>query len=196
MHTFTAKAGWALAAVLGLTVVAVWTGVINAGSLDPPGPLGPTMKSLDDVPPSWHRTLSAAGGCSSERFACVLGNTAVLDRETGLVWERVPSTNTIDWDTALQACHSATRGGRMGWRLPTISELTTLSDTLQVSTGLPPGHPFTIGTEDYFWSSTPDTASTTRAFKFDFNAFYLSADVKSQAYRVWCVRAPAGPDMQ
>lgn len=195
MHTFAAKAGWALAALLGLTLIAAWAGVISAGSLDPPGPLGSTMKSLDDVPPSWHRTLSATGGCSSERFSCVLGGTAVLDRETGLVWERVPNTNTDVWENSLIACQNNYHGGRMGWRLPTISELMTLSDTSEPVTGLPSGHPFTVGSEDYFWSSTPDTTSSTYAMKFDFNVFLASAEQKSQTFRAWCVRAPAGPDV-
>jgi hypothetical protein len=43
-------------------------------------------------PPSWAATLPAA-----ERFQLVLGGAAVLDRETGLVWDRSPDTTTRIW---------------------------------------------------------------------------------------------------
>jgi hypothetical protein len=197
MRSVTTSAGWALAALLGVALLATWAGVIQAGPLDPPGPVGPTMKSLDDLAPSWHRTLSAAGGCSSQRFACVLGGDGVLDRETGLVWERVPDGNTMSWDSAVRACQWAYHGGRLGWRLPTASELMTLGDTAEVSSGLPSGHPFTVGTNDAFWTSTQDAASpSTRAIKYDFDIFLTSDELKGSGYRAWCVRAPAGPDLQ
>ena len=85
------RAGWLVAGVLALFVVAAMTGVVSGGPLDPPGAPAPTQKTLDEIPGSWSRALSATGGCTSERFQCVLGDVAVLDRETGLVWERVPS---------------------------------------------------------------------------------------------------------
>ncbi len=198
MHTFAAKAGWALAALLGLTLVAAWAGVINAGTLDPPGPLGPTMKSLDDIPGSWHRAIPVPGGadpCDNDRFLCVLNDEAVLDRETGLVWERVPETDSSDWDSAIRACQGNYHGGRMGWRLPTVSELMTLSDTTQPA-GLPTGHPFTVGPGDIFWSSTRNTASAGRVMRFDFDFFLATDEIVGNAYRYWCVRAPAGPDIQ
>jgi len=195
MRTFTTKAGWVIASLLGLTLIAVWAGVIQAGPLDPPGAPSPSMKSLDDLPPSWHRTLPSSGGCTSERFACVLGGEAVLDRETGLVWERTPQTSTVDWDSAVRQCQQAYHGGRMGWRLPTAAELMTLADTTSVVTGLPPGHPFTLGAVDDFWTANENTASpTTRGTRFRFSAFLTFDDLKSSAYRAWCVRGAGGID--
>jgi hypothetical protein len=196
MHTFATKAGWALAMFLGLTLIAMWAGVISAGSLDPTDPPGSTMKSLDDVPPSWHRTLSSTGGCASERFDCVLDGNAVLDRETGLVWEKVPDTNTMAWDSAITACQNRYYAGRMGWRLPTVSELMTLNDTTQGETGLPDDHPFTVGDFDAFWTSTEDPVSTGRAIRFDFDVFLTSSELVDTAQLAWCVRAPSGPDVQ
>jgi len=197
MRTFTTKAGWAIAGLLGLTLVAIWAGVIQAGPLDPPAAPAPTMKSLDDLPPSWHRTLSSAGGCASQRFTCVFGGTAVLDRETGLVWELAPDMGSMSWDSAIRTCQWAYHGGRLGWRLPTASELMTLGDTSQPDTGLPAGHPFNVGTDDAFWTSTEDAASPTgRAIKYDFNVFLTSDELKTSGYRAWCVRGPAGLDKQ
>ena len=45
------KAGWAVAAALGLLVVAALSGVIDAGPLDPPGAPAPTQKTLQEVEP-------------------------------------------------------------------------------------------------------------------------------------------------
>src|SRR2546425_8806330 len=45
------------------------------------------------LPPTWDKTLPAnnpGGACpaTSSRFTCVMGNAAVRDNETGLVWEQ------------------------------------------------------------------------------------------------------------
>src|SRR5262245_66120666 len=70
--------------------------------------------------PSWDQTLP-----SNTRFIVLsnMASAAVLDRETGLVWERSPSTSTGDWGSALFHCINLNTGGRMGWRLPTVQEL-------------------------------------------------------------------------
>jgi quinol-cytochrome oxidoreductase complex cytochrome b subunit len=57
--------------------------LIGAGDMEPSGVPGPTMKTLDEIPPSWHQILPA-----SERFEVVMGGGAVLDKETGLVWAK------------------------------------------------------------------------------------------------------------
>ena len=90
--------------------------------------------------PSWDQTMAP-----NVRFI-VLANMkqeAVLDRETGLVWERSPISTTFKpWYSAVHHCIFATTGSRMGWRLPTIHELHSLVD---LTTGnLPLGHPFSL----------------------------------------------------
>jgi hypothetical protein len=88
--------------------------------------------------PSWDQTLPA-----STRFI-VLSNfnsDAVLDRETGLVWERALGSSSGDGPSV--TCARTKAGGRAGWRAPTISELGTLFDPLATSVPpLPTGHPF------------------------------------------------------
>src|SRR5437016_8649313 len=75
--------------------------------------------------PSWDQTLP-----SSTRFIVLsnLNSVAVLDRETGLVWEQSPSTSTLSWDGAQNHCNTLRAGGRLGWRLPTLQELASLVD--------------------------------------------------------------------
>lgn len=75
--------------------------------------------------PSWHQILPAA-----ERFVLVMNNNeAVLDKETGLVWEKSPSTSTHFWNSAIYLCASLDVGGRKGWHLPTVEQLASLVDT-------------------------------------------------------------------
>lgn len=47
-----------------------------------------TMKTLDQIPPTWSHTMPAA-----QRFEVVFDGEAVLDKETGLVWEQSPTVD-------------------------------------------------------------------------------------------------------
>ena len=89
--------------------------------------------------PSWDQTLP-----SNTRFIVLLNmnSEAVLDRETGLVWEKSPSQTTRNWNDSIEHCSVRNTGGRMGWRLPTMPELFSLVDPSQSSPALPVGHPF------------------------------------------------------
>ena len=75
--------------------------------------------------PSWDQTLPSA-----TRFIVLsnFGGQAVLDRETGLVWERSPDTTELNWILASSSCNKRAIGGRKGWRLPGIQELASLID--------------------------------------------------------------------
>ena len=101
MERLKSRLGWALAGALGIVLVLSLGRVIQAGPLDPPGPVASTMRTIDELVPSWGKTLTATGGCNSQRFTCAMGNAAVLDHETGVVWQRVPA--------AVPACSSLPR---------------------------------------------------------------------------------------
>ncbi len=92
--------------------------------------------------PSWDQTLPAA-----TRFIILsnFNSAAVLDRNTGLVWEKSPDATTTTWDSARFFCLNRTTGGQKGWRLPSVHELASLIDPSVAPPGptLPPGHPFT-----------------------------------------------------
>ena len=98
--------------------------------------------------PSWDQTLSA-----SMRFIVLsnFGSAAVLDRETGLVWEQSPAVQVTAWQDAVDHCITLDVGGRRGWRLPTIQELASLLSSSGAP--LPAGHPFNLFAA-YFWSAT------------------------------------------
>ena len=104
---------------------------------------------------------------SEGRFVLVLDDEAVLDRETGLVWQRATINTEYDWNSAQTYCYRAYIGGRFGWRLPTIEELTTLFDP-SVPQMLPEGHLFIDTKSSIYWSSTTFAGDTTRAWVVDF----------------------------
>jgi hypothetical protein len=147
--------------------------------------------------PSWDQQLPAA------TRSVVLSNwdsKAVLDRETGLVWERSPSTEE-SWALATQTCYHSRVGGRMGWRLPTLSELGSLFDpaafAAHVSPPLPVGHPFTgLPSRGTFWSGTPATSSGVHQVAGWFvdppsgtvGTSFGALDDEQQRSGVWCVR--------
>jgi hypothetical protein len=148
------------------------------------------------APPSWDQTLPA-----STRFI-VLSNfnsQAVLDRETGLVWEKSPSTATYSWGTASVICVELALGGRAGWRLPTIQELLSLLDRSVPFPGptLPSGHPFTVQSSGY-WSATTFANDAGSAWFVNVGNGFVGVSDKLQGilFRAWCVRGGHGVDAQ
>jgi hypothetical protein len=140
--------------------------------------------------PSWDQTLPA-----STRFI-VLSNfngEAVLDRETGLVWERSPSTIQRNWLNAQDSCPSREVGGRLGWRLPTVQELASLADRTQSDPTLPAGHPFDVQSS-FYWSATPSAAHSGDAWVVYFGDGDVFTSSPANTLYVWCVRGgPAAP---
>lgn len=179
--------GWALGGALLLGFILVLARGATAGPLDPPGPVGSTMRTLDELLPAWNKNLPATGGCDSQRFDCVLaGDVAVLDHETGIVWERVPDSTTRDWDAAYQFCAGRTIGGRQGWRLPSLSEQQSLLD----GASLPSEHPFTLPTVPTFWTTTPGGVAPDEIFVVLMSNGTTGTNVVTNTLKAWCVRGP------
>lgn len=122
------------------------------------------------------------------RFQLTLGDRAVLDRETRLLWERAPVVSGVQYPDAAAMCATLTIGGVTGWRLPTLPEIRTLLD-LGVTSGvkLPPGHPFVgIAPADY-WTTTPhssDMKTLDLQSGSDGHMSQMGGHLQS-----WCVRA-------
>ena len=133
-------------------------------------------------------------------------HAAVLDRETGLVWERTPSVSLVRWPDAvgnlnplLTGCYSLGIGGRRGWRLPKVEELSTLINDSQIAGfKLPAGHPFLNIQSGFYWTVTSDAepgrvASNAWGLNFADGGLHLFDKNIGSAFR-WCVRAPGGFD--
>ena len=145
--------------------------------------------------PSWDQKLQCDTQATCPRFIVLANwnNDAVLDRETGLVWERSPSSQAFTWNfDAVFHCNDLRTGNRAGWRLPTIQELASLFDVTLFS--LPAGHPFNnIQPGTYFASAT--------ILRFD-PGFVWGVNVNNgtpavgnrttDSVAVWCVRGGQG----
>ena len=136
---------------------------------------------------AWSQTLPAAN-----RFSLALNKAAVMDKETGLVWEQSPDTGRRDWLGAQNFCNTKTVGGRQGWRLPTAQELASLVDPTQFSPALPSGHPFSNMQSSHYWSATTDARDTPIAWDMFFNTGGVGVDDRASAIHVWCVRGRQG----
>jgi hypothetical protein len=165
---------------------------------------------------SWSRKIPNA----RERFEVLhqFNDEAVLDRETQLVWERAPRDPFPGFrGTFAQAvadCYARLAGGRMGWRLPTVEELTSLlvetptrnPDVIRAA--LPQGHPF-IGIrsgnrfESAYWSITagfftPSAGGPSFGGRFTVavnepEVSTVALDTNLEAVNSnWCVRGPGG----
>ncbi|HUK35093.1 MAG TPA: DUF1566 domain-containing protein [Vicinamibacterales bacterium] len=152
--------------------------------------------------PSFDQKLQCDTTASCPRFVVLSNwsNEAVLDRETGLVWQQNPSSQSMTWGIAMQgflseSCLLAHDGGRRGWRMPTIEELQTLGDGTGGLGLLPAGHPFGANAVAQFWSATSSQLVSGDALVWTFGfpsiGTTFGADAKTNSHSVWCVRSPA-----
>jgi len=144
---------------------------------------------VEDLPPTWSKKYGDAG-----RFEVLssFNNEAVLDRETGLVWERSPHTGKYDWYNAQDRCNAREIANRKGFRLPASHELASLVDLGYSNPSLTDGHPFQNVQSDTYWSATdrpPDSPvfpNWGRAVEFYYGLSQSAA--KDGHFPVWCVR--------
>lgn len=137
--------------------------------------------------PVWEQTLPSA-----VRFIVLsnFGGAAVLDRNTGLVWEKSPQTVAVTWNGARFTCINKNVGGQKGWRLPSIPELASLLDPSVTAPGptLPSGHPFTGVQPAGYWSATTSAEDPSEAWFVYFRMGFVDSDSKTFSGQVWCVR--------
>ncbi len=143
---------------------------------------------------SW--SVKIDDGAQRFQVLATFNNEAVLDKETQLVWEREPNRDLLKWQDALNHCQNAVVGGRLGWRLPSISEITSLADgsVTENENHVPiPAfsvhHPFILKFPTGFWSV--DKSGPKSAWIFDANnggMVYLQT-LKNDRVIAWCVRS-------
>ncbi len=149
--------------------------------------------------PSWDQKLACGTAATCPRFT-VLSNwndEAVLDRETGLVWQRTPTVSDQRlWLDVELYCLTVATGGRFGWRLPSVAEMGSLLRPAgtRYSIELPPGNPF-LGVSGSFWTSTTYSADATQAYQVSFppGPGYVGTihnSSKDSLAGYWCVRGP------
>lgn len=152
---------------------------------------GGSSGGLTAVPP-WDQNLPGA-----ERFVVVMTGTvahsaAVLDKETGLVWIQTPTPILYTWDEALVRCAREVAGDRLGWRLPSLHELSSLvnTDNPQGGIALPSGHPFNNILPTRYWTATTYSGDSNQAWTVNLVGGPIGPSNKTgpTKYAAWCVR--------
>ena len=145
----------------------------------------------------WDQALPAA-----KRFVVLaaFNNEAVLDKNTGLVWERAPSEFGLDWFSAKDLCLNKNVGGTVGWRLPSVAELSSVRDPA-LSAPFVPASAFTNVLKNTYWSATETvwvTGSSDHAwlvyFGDEVDLTRVGHGPKDIQHGVWCVRGGMNAD--
>lgn len=148
---------------------------------------------IGDIIQKWQETHPSAN-----RFVILstFQNEAVLDRETGLVWEKSPSGITVTWNQARTICPQRIVGGQKGWRLPSPIEMRSLVGPAVDAPGpnIPPGHPFLNIQSSSYWTVVPDANQPYYARYVDAFLGNVMSFIKIYTFPVWCVRGPLEAD--
>jgi hypothetical protein len=119
-------------------------------------------------------------------------NDAVLDKETGLIWELAPDSARVTWNEARAACVRRVIGGQKGWRLPSPAEMRSLVGPAIDAPGpnIPPGHPFLNIVQTSYWTVVPEANQPSYARYLDAFLGNVLSMTRLYTFPVWCVRGP------
>ena len=144
---------------------------------------------IADVIQNWQTAHSA-----TNRFLTLpdFHNEAVLDKETGLIWEISPQPMAVTWNEARVTCVTRSTGGQKGWRLPAPAEMRSLVGPAVDSPipNIPPGHPFLNIQPTSYWTVVPEANEPSYAKYVDAFLGNVLSFIKIYTYPAWCVRGP------
>lgn len=128
--------------------------------------------------------------CTAQSFSA--SSNVVVDNNTGLTWEKSPSTDTYTWDNRDIHCNelnNSNYGGKSNWRVPNPLELLTIVNN---STSNPAtnsnfnGMPTSDST--YLWTNNEYKGGTSNAYYFSPSyGWYWYDGTKTNTYKVLCV---------
>jgi len=119
----------------------------------------------------------------------------VTDRLTHLCWTRLAdlAPGPVSWKDAFTVVKKLNTTGfasLSGWRIPTIREFESLTESQKHSPALPTGHPFT-NTREAYWSSTNSGYEANWAMCHYLDKGAIGVGYKrDKGFHVWAVRAP------
>lgn len=85
------------------------------------------------------------------------GDGTVTDLNTGLMWQKATSSSTMVWANAGSYCSGQGLNGYGDWRLPSITELLTIT---KAGTAIPACDSTLSCISDVHWSSTPEAGGS------------------------------------
>lgn len=110
----------------------------------------------------------------------------VLDRETGLTWQRAEGGGEYMQAAAETYCSNLALHGT-GWRLPTVFELQTIVDESREFPAIEIAV-FTNTQADSYWSSSSDVGNPSYAWHVYFAYGYVFLGGMGETHHVRCVR--------
>jgi hypothetical protein len=133
----------------------------------------------------------------TDNLVGAVSNGTVTDNLTGLIWLKNASCfGYLNWAAALVSANSLASttcglsdGSVAGdWRLPSVQELSSMTDLSRSYPALPTGNLFTNVQPHTYWSSSTNASNTASAWDVDMVFGNVSNYDKSSSYYVWPVR--------
>jgi hypothetical protein len=116
----------------------------------------------------------------------------VVDRVTGLMWQRNLPDKFLSFPAAQRQCEELTLAGHHDWRLPSRIELVSLIDTTRTQPSIDmaafPSTPI-----DWFWTSSLAADNPSAAWYVYFYFGYPKTDDMTNSFSVRCVRSTQPP---
>ena len=127
--------------------------------------------------------------CTAQSFSS--SSNVVIDNNTGLTWEKSPSSSEYTWENRATHCNdlnSSNYGGRNNWRVPNPLELLTIVNNSTCNpamnsnfTGMP------TSDSTYLWTNNEYKGNTSYAYYFSPSYGWYSNTTKNGTYKVLCV---------
>lgn len=151
---------------------------------------GPRAQQPVSAWATWPMPNPAAARLPHESSYEISNKGTVLDKVTGLMWQRAVPAASYPWNEALDHCASLDLAGFHDWRLPSRIELVSLIDLTCTQPSID-GLAFPHTPNDWFWTSSVDAAEPQRSAWYVYFYFgYPKTDPMTTPYRARCVRTP------
>ncbi len=111
----------------------------------------------------------------------------VVDKTTGLEWQKSDDNTIRNWDAALGYCAGLMLDSKSDWRLPSVLELQSIVDYGSSNPAIN-GAAFPGTNASSYWSASSYAASSTPAWHVSFLNGHVLANDKTDSYYVRCVR--------
>ena len=131
---------------------------------------------------------NAAPGLPNQQSFDTHTSGVVLDRVTGLSWQREPAGKLLTFADARRNCDELTLASHDDWRLPSRIELASILDLTRTQPAINVAA-FPNTPSDWFWTSSVAAGDPQAAWYVYFYFGYPKTDLVSNQFSVRCVRA-------
>ncbi len=116
------------------------------------------------------------------------GDGTTTDHLTELIWQKIPVSDSLTWEQALQYADTLTLANETDWRLPNIKELQSINEESRMNPSLN-GSFFTNAGFAKYWSSTTLPNQTSKAWYLDTRFGITTYALKTSRLLIHCVRS-------